>query len=82
MAFPEQKLISKRKIPHLLCIPGYLQTMKKNICTIALQLFFLMRKMQSILVLAVKGFKIAVSSSSERASFFKATKNLQDSVGC
>lgn len=37
---------------------------------------FLMRKRQPILVLAGKGLKIAVSSSSERASFFKATKNL------
>lgn len=38
--FPTQKLISKRKRPHLLCIPAYLQTRKENICVIALQLLF------------------------------------------
>lgn len=39
---------------------------------------FLMRKRQPVLVLAGKGLKIAVSSSSKRASFFKTTKSLQD----
>lgn len=78
LAFPKQKFISRRKRPRLLCIAGNLHIRKENICIIALQLFFLMRKRQPVLVLAGKGLKIAVSSSRKRASFFQATKSLQD----
>lgn len=81
LAFPRQNFISKRERPRLLFVSGHLQEREENIHIIALQLFFV-RKTQLISLHAGEMLKIVVNPSSGRASFFKATENLQDSLRC
>lgn len=82
LAFPKKKVhFQEEKTTSSLSARIFTDEEKKYLQN-STAVLFLMRKRQPILTLAGKGLKIAVTSSSERTSFFKATKNLQDSVRC